>query len=284
MLSSYLIIDEKVAIVDCGPESVVDELIQRLDDCGIKPSDVDYLLLTHIHLDHAGGTSKFLERCSSAKAFVPDKGLKYMLNPEVLNASAKSVLGDRIFNSWGECKAVFREKIRGVQPHETISLGKIDLDYVPAPGHAPHQDILIDRRNSTVYSADALGILAEPRIIIPTTPPPSFNLEQALIDIQSIADESPKICCLAHFGEVFPSEEYFEDVAATYRKWEIIVSDYFSRNKLVGYNLQNCEEIFSILVKQFPEYLNLSEDLEEQVLRIDVGGFLNYYVRNRQAS
>jgi glyoxylase-like metal-dependent hydrolase (beta-lactamase superfamily II) len=284
VLSSYLIIDEKVALVDCGPRSVIDELIQLMKEIGIQVSDVDYLLLTHIHLDHAGGASRFLEKCSSAFAFVPEKGIKHLLKPDVLNSSAKAVLGDRIFDSWGNCEAVPTDRIEGVEAKRRIELGRTELEYVSATGHAPHQDILVDGRNSIVYAADALGIYLGEDCIIPTTPPPSFHLAQAYLDIQMIAAEHPKICCPAHFGEVIPKENYFATVLSTYEKWETIVKDYFFKNSLLTYDLKNCCEIFERLSEEFPEYQNLSEDLKEQVERVDVAGLLNYFIRKNQAS
>ncbi len=82
-----------MAVVDCGPGSVIPELLALVEECGVSKSEIDYLLLTHIHLDHAGGSASFLEEISSVHLIVPERGLKHMLDPAVLNSSARSILG-----------------------------------------------------------------------------------------------------------------------------------------------------------------------------------------------
>ncbi len=101
VLSSYLIIDAKIALIDCGPRSVIEELLSLVHGCGISPEQIDNLLLTHIHLDHAGGAGSFVKKCPSATVYIPERGYKHLLNPEVLNASSRPILGERIFSNWG---------------------------------------------------------------------------------------------------------------------------------------------------------------------------------------
>ncbi len=283
VLSSYLVIDEKVAIVDCGPRSVIDELLSLLRECGFSPSEIDYLLLTHIHLDHAGGTASFLEKCVSAKAFVPERGFKHLLNPETLNSSSRPVLGDRIFTSWGQCDPVPKERAVAVKPHAKINLGGTELEYIPATGHAPHHNVLHDQRRSILFSADALGIYEErSQSLIPTTPPPSFDLEQAIQDIRMIENLKPELACMAHFVELpRPDENYYKTVIKRFRFWADTVELYIKEKKLKDYGLQDCLNLFSTLAESFPEYRALSEDLKEQAARVDVGGLLNYFIRRR---
>lgn len=226
--------------------------MEQIKNSGFSLSDIDYLILTHIHLDHAGGTRRFLEKCTSARAFVPERGLKHMLNPEILNPSARSILGERIFNSWGPCEPVPNERISPVKPHGKIALGNTQLEYVPATGHAPHHNVLRDEKNSTVFSADALGIL-DPisHSIVPTTPPPSFDYEQALEDIQSIRKWLPRLCCLSHFTEIYPNEDYYARVTNRYEKWGEIISSTVSDGRLAKYDEQILSQTFSRLSDLF---------------------------------
>ena len=285
VLSSYLIIDEKIALVDCGPRSVIEELLSLVKECGVVPSEVDALLLTHIHLDHAGGAGTFLERCSKAKVFIPERGYKHLLNPEALNSSARPILGERIFANWGACDPVPRERALSVKAHEKIRLGSIELEYLPAPGHAPHHNVLHDADRSVIFSADALGIYdQETQSIIPTTPPPSFDLNQASLDIRMIEELQPQLVCLAHFAEIYPERDFYDRVASIFSGWAEIVSSYVKQKNLLAYEFKSYLDVFSLLTERWPEYQELSEDLKEQVSRVDVGGLLNYFIRTKRYS
>lgn len=280
VLSSYLIVDKNIAIVDCGPRSVIEELLNLVAECGVSPSQIDSLLLTHIHLDHAGGAGKFLEKCSSARVYVPERGFKHLLNPDVLNASSRSVLGERIFNSWGSCEALPETRTFAVKPHEKIDLGNTELEYIPATGHAPHHNVLLEEKESIVFSADALGIYDKgTSSIIPTTPPPSFDLEQAIKDIDMIKDWNLKMACMAHFSEISPDENYFELLKNRFIVWAEIISNHVREKDLGEYQLDDCFDLFSRLAKKWPEYENLSAEMKEQVSKVDVGGMLNYFIR-----
>lgn len=254
-----------------------------VDECGVSPSQIDSLLLTHIHLDHAGGAAKFLDRCCSAKAYVPERGFKHLLKPDVLNTSSRSVLGDRIFASWGACGPVPEARTSAVKPHQKIDLGETELEYIPATGHAPHHNVLLEEKQSIVFSADALGIYdGQTSSIIPTTPPPSFDLDQALRDIDMIRNWNLHRACMAHFTEISPEEKYFELLKNRFVLWAEMISHYVEEKDIKDYQPSDCFDLFSQLAKKWPEYGNLSTDMKEQVSRVDVGGMLNYFIRKRE--
>jgi glyoxylase-like metal-dependent hydrolase (beta-lactamase superfamily II) len=282
VLSAYLIVDESVAVVDCGPATAIDELLSLIEGAGVSRSEIDYLLLTHIHLDHAGGTAKFIEACQSSKVVVPQKGLKHLLNPVVLNSSSRSILGERIFNNWGSCESVSSERVRSIEPNEKIRMGQFELKYLSAPGHAPHHNVLFDADSSIIFSADALGIYEErSKSLIPTTPPPSFDLNQALDDIEMIRELHPHIACMSHFKEIILDELYFSKVSEVFRLAAKRASDYVEENGLMTYSHTNCEQLFSILKDDFPQYSLLSEDMKDQATRVDAAGLLNYYIKRK---
>lgn len=282
VISSYLILDREYAIVDCGPQSVIEELFSLISKCGISLSEIDELLLTHIHLDHAGGAAKFVSSCKSAGIVVPERGLRHLLDPTTLNSSSRSVLRERIFNSWGECQPVPKEKLTAIKPRGEMDLGTKVLQYLPATGHAPHHNVLHSKKDSLVFSADSLGIFEQfSGSIIPTTPPPSFDFDQAILDIRMVKDLDPDLVCPAHFVEIRPDKIYFSRVEERFVQWGRILSSYVSEHKLENYQLNDCLNGFSILSENFPEYENLSDDLKEQAARVDVGGFLDYFVRQR---
>ncbi len=169
-----------------------------------------------------------------------------------------------------------------IKPNARINLGQVELEYVPAPGHAPHHNVLVDDRHSIIFTADALGIFEEKsESLIPTTPPPSFDLVQALKDIEMLKTLRPNIACMAHFKEIFPDEAYFSKISRIFRAWANRASEYVEENKLSAYELKDCQQLFSTLQEDFPEYIELSDDLKDQFTRVDAAGLLNYYLKAR---
>lgn len=285
VLSSYLIIDDKVSIVDCGPSAVVDELLTLARQCGVRASDIDNLLLTHVHLDHAGGASLFLQKCPSAATYVPERGYKHMLDPRALNASSKSVLGEIIFNYWKECGAVEKERLCAVKPNEQVWLGRTQVQYLPATGHAPHHNVIFDERDSCIFSADALGIFDETTgSLIPTTPPPSLDLPQFLKDLDMIEGLRPKVACMAHYEEVSPSKEYFSSLRGVFEVWSEKARNYVARKKSTSYSWSDYDELFKELETAYPEYSKISASLREQALRVDVAGLVDYFAKQHKMS
>jgi glyoxylase-like metal-dependent hydrolase (beta-lactamase superfamily II) len=283
VLSSYLIIDDKIAVVDSGPSSVSEELLKLIRNCGITPEEIDYLLLTHIHLDHAGGAARFLRNCPGSKVMIPDRGYKHMLDPTILNTSSRQILGERIFNQWGACEPVPLDLAISVPPNQKIELGHVEVEYLPAPGHAPHHNIINVSSGSVIFAADSLGIVEEKSdSIIPTTPPPSFDLAQANNDIAMVESLRPKLACLAHFKEVEFSNALFERIRKTYGTWADRAIELIAEKNLSQYDLEDCAQLFSKLVLEFPEYGNISGDLKEQAIRIDCAGILNYFLKNQK--
>jgi len=280
VLSSYLIVDDKVAVIDCGPSSVKNELIELIKEVGISSDEIDYLLLTHIHIDHAGGTASFLRHFSHARAMIPEKGYKHMLDPAILNASSLAIIGEKIFRHWGACEPVPPHLASSVAPFTKIDLGHSEIQYIPAPGHAPHHHILKLEPLSILFAADSMGIMDnENNALIPTTPPPSFDFEKAIQDITAVEQLAPKLACIAHFQELEPSSSLFGRIKIIYEKWLARTNELVRQKSINGYDLNVCEELFAILVKDFPEYSRISGDLREQAIRIDCAGMLNYSLR-----
>ncbi|MDA4112135.1 MAG: MBL fold metallo-hydrolase [Thaumarchaeota archaeon] len=280
VLSSYLVIDSKIAIIDCGPSSVIDELLNVVRKCGISPDEIDHLLLTHIHLDHAGGAAKFLRMCPKSTVMIPEKGFKHLLDPSILNRSSRQILGDRIFDQWGACEPVTRERAISIAPRQEVALGHTVLEYIPAPGHASHHNVINAKPISITFAADSLGIFEESTAsIIPTTPPPSFDLDLAISDISMVQNLASRLVCLAHFKEFEPETLVFERIKSTYKIWAKHASELVRKKNLPEYDLNDCEQLFSELVQIFPEYTDLSEDLREQAVRVNCGGMLNYFIK-----
>jgi glyoxylase-like metal-dependent hydrolase (beta-lactamase superfamily II) len=284
VLCSYLLVDEEISIVDCGPSAVIEELLNLVSLCGVGTDQISNLFLTHIHLDHAGGASKFLDLCKNSKAFVPRRGYKHLIDPSALNRSAKGILGERIFNYWEEARPIHPEKVHSVDPNEKVSIGKRKIQYVEATGHAPHHNVLFDSERSILFAADGLGISDDlvPEFIAPTSPPPSFNYVQARKDIEMIQkDLSPQLVCLAHFRIIKPDLQFYSGVMDVFDNWRETIHNYFSEKSesLSSQELvpEEINEIYAKLATTYSSYNLVSAALIDQVKRVDISGFAKWY-------
>jgi glyoxylase-like metal-dependent hydrolase (beta-lactamase superfamily II) len=179
-LTLYLIDAPKPTIVDTGAADSVERIHDGLSEVGIAPEAVEHVLVTHVHLDHAGGAGHLADDLPNATFHVHEKGLPYVTNSEQLNRLKRSV--DRAMgteNAYGEPKLLSEERCRSVTGGETVDLGDRELELVDAPGHAPHHFAAYDPATAGLFSIDAAGmhLAGEMR---PTTPPPGFDLEANL--------------------------------------------------------------------------------------------------------
>lgn len=280
VLCSYLIMDKKTCIVDCGPSSVSDELFETLSELGVKPGDIDGLLLTHIHIDHAGGASNFIKRSPNSHAYVPVRGYKHLLEPSLLNSSAREVLGEHLFDSWGPAKPLPETRLSSMSQDAILDVGSENLRYIEARGHAPHHDVLLLEKQNILFAADALGIHDDEleRFHSPTTPPPSFNLDEQRHDFHIIEDLSPKLLCFAHYKFVKPDDSFYSETLSLYSSWERTIGDYLLEKRIKGSKLseKDIEQIFDRLANLYPVYHNISERMEYQVKRVDITGFARW--------
>ncbi|MGI0078370.1 MAG: MBL fold metallo-hydrolase [Nitrososphaerales archaeon] len=281
VLCSYLIVDRKISIVDCGPSAVIEELLELVKQCGVSASEIDNLLLTHIHIDHAGGTGELVEKCPQVRVFVPKRGFQHLVDPSVLNPSARAILGDKLFGYWGAAKPVTESKVHSMETEETVDLGGDSVRFIEARGHAPHQDVLLLQNSKVLFAADALGIHDDKNSELhsPTTPPPSFNMDQQLEDFQTIEKIEPRLLCFPHFRSLTPTKEFYSETRSLYKKWERIIGSYLEEKRVAGNSLaqSDIDRIFSRLQLEYPAYQNIPENLEHQMKRVDIAGLAQWF-------
>jgi glyoxylase-like metal-dependent hydrolase (beta-lactamase superfamily II) len=197
-MACYLIEAEEPTIVDPGPTSTLDRLTEELARHGIGPDDLRHVLLTHIHLDHAGATGHLLERFRRAVVHVHEDGAPHMADPERLVVSTRRTFGDAHDALWGEMKPVPAERIRPWRPGEPGPWR--GLRPVSTPGHIQHHVAYLDERDGTLYAGDSMGNPLAGAPPVPPTPPPSVNLRAWLLTLEDIAQIAPERFGAAHFG------------------------------------------------------------------------------------
>jgi glyoxylase-like metal-dependent hydrolase (beta-lactamase superfamily II) len=191
---------KKVALVESGPASTAESLLEALDEIGFRSEDVKYILLTHVHLDHGGASGALVERFPKAYVVAHQRGIPHLVDPELaLWKSSNEVLGF-VAQIYGKPKSVPKEKTVAVEKKMHLLLGKLTFEIVPTPGHASHHVCVFLYPGDVVFTGDAVGAYVPSLdISLPQTPPP-FRLRTALESIQTLISLKPKLNAYTHFG------------------------------------------------------------------------------------
>jgi len=190
-----------VALVDPGPSTTIGTLEGALAAKGIALDDVTAILLTHIHLDHAGSTGSLVRRLPAATVYVHERGARHLIDPARLIDSARRLYGADMDRLWGEFLAVPAASVRALAGGETVEAGGRRLEVSYTPGHASHHVCYLDRASGVAFVGDVAGIRrGSGRYVMPPTPPPDIDLELWNASLDQIARWDPDTLFLTHFG------------------------------------------------------------------------------------
>lgn len=207
------------ALFDCGPTSSVPRLKERLAARGLALADVRHLLLSHIHLDHAGAAGSLVREHPGLQVHVSEVGAPHLVDPSRLEASARRLYGDTFDTLWGELAPVPEANLHVVGPNV------LGLDCFPAPGHAGHHVCYLDR-DGTLYAGDAAGVRVPPHTaVLPPTPPPEFELEAWLATLDELDRREPGRLALIHFGVVDDSKPHLAALRGRLNEWVELVAN-----------------------------------------------------------
>ncbi len=197
--------DAGLVLVDPGPAVSLGGLTRNLEAAGARPGDVHAILLTHIHLDHAGGTGSFVAEHPSVKVYVHDIGARHMIAPERLLASARRIYGEAMDTLWGAFLPVPEANVVRLRGGETLDLGGRTLQVAYTPGHAIHHVSYLDEASGTAFVGDVAGMrVSGDPVVLPVTPPPDISLEQWRVSLDVVRLWQPERLFLTHFG---PAED-----------------------------------------------------------------------------
>lgn len=197
-IACYLVDGVEPTIIDPGPTTTLDRLVGSLEEHGVGPDDLRHILLTHIHLDHAGATGHLVERFPNATVHVHEDGAFHIENPERLVSSTRRTFGDLHDRLWGEVKPVPGDRIRSWRPGETW--GVDGLRPIHTPGHISHHVAYLDEEDGTLFAGDAMGIALAGGPQHPPTPPPAVNLPDWARTLEAIGRIGPERFGATHFG------------------------------------------------------------------------------------
>ena len=218
VIASYLLeTNDGLALFDCGPSTCLPRLKAALLERGVELGDVRHLLLSHIHLDHAGAAGVLVREHPQLHVHVSEIGAPHLADPNRLETSARRLYGDTFDTLWGELAPVPQENIR------TVAARVIGLDCFPTQGHASHHVSYLDTAG-TLYAGDAAGVRIHPeRTVLPPTPPPGFDLDVWLETIDEIERRRPERLALIHFGVVSEPAAHLDELRRRLVEWVRLV-------------------------------------------------------------
>ena len=194
----YLIDGDDPTIVDPGPATTLERLVDELSVRGVGPHDLRHIVLTHVHLDHVGSTGQLVELFPDATVHVHEDGASHMVDPERLVASTRRTFGELHDRLWGDVKPVPADRIRPWRDGEPGP--RAGLRPIPTPGHIAHHLAYLDEREGTLFAGDAMGIVLSGAPARPPTPPPAVDLREWARTLVEIGEIGPERFGATHFG------------------------------------------------------------------------------------
>ena len=201
-VGAYLVKGPKPALVDCGYATSYESVLAGMAEVGVMPSDIRYVIPTHVHLDHGGAAGRLLMDMPNAEVVAHERSVPHLVDPTRLIESSAMVFGKAMMELYGRPEPIPAGRITAVGKEARLDLGDgLSATLMHAPGHAPHQIAAMLDDTGALLTADAVGIVyPDLKALIPTTPPPSFNPSELVATIGQLRQTTPKELLVPHFG------------------------------------------------------------------------------------
>ena len=221
MTAGFLVDGAQPALVETGSQTSVPALRDELAAAGVGATDLRWIIVTHIHLDHAGGVGDMAEAFPNATVVVHERGARHLLDPSRLIDSASRVYGPLLDSLYGRMIPVPEGRLVAAADGHRVDLGDGHvLTMVDSPGHAKHHHAVLDEQTGTLMVGDAVGVkLPDLGILRPATPPPDFDLEHAVRSLRRFAELKPEQVVLTHYGPVDNPLETLAEAEEMLNRW-----------------------------------------------------------------
>jgi len=283
---AYLIVEgDRASFIETNTTHALPYLLGKLEELKIPKENVDYIIVTHVHLDHAGGASALLDVCPNAVILAHPKTAKHLINPVRLIQSSKTVYGEENFKKlYGEISPAPENKVRIMADREVLEWGKRKFTFYYTKGHANHHFCIHDSLSNSIFTGDSFGISYPSlengkRFIFPTTTPTDFNYEEALLSVDLIVNTGADLAYLTHFDSVNELSAKGEFLKRSLSLCDLAIRETFAENRkeedLTGYFETKVKEMIEItaekqgvlLTKNDWALLNLDVNLNAQGLK-----------------
>jgi glyoxylase-like metal-dependent hydrolase (beta-lactamase superfamily II) len=214
----------RAAFVDTGTAPGVPRLLAALHTLGITREAVDYVFLTHVHLDHAGGAGALMQSLPNAQAIVHPRGAPHLIDPAKLIAGSVAVYGEVQYRRlYGELTPIPANRVIVTNDEQRIALADRVFEFVHTPGHAMHHHSIVDRETASIFTGDTFGLsyrefdTARGALVVPTTTPTQFDPDQLIGSIVRLLSYKPKALYFTHYSRVTEPERLAEQLTAQIR-------------------------------------------------------------------
>jgi len=204
--------NDRIAIIDTGTNYSIPQVSTLLTQLGLNYLHVDYIILTHIHLDHAGGASELMHLCQNAQLVVHPKAARHMSDPSKLIEGTKAVYGEQAFKKlYGEIKPIEQLRIIQTENEHNLNLADRELTFIHTPGHADHHHCIIDHQSNSAFTGDTLGVSYSAlrnnkhSFVMPTTTPVQFDPLALHESIEKVMSYNPSTLYLTHYSALTPN-------------------------------------------------------------------------------
>jgi len=275
LIASYVLKGEKTLIVESGPASSVPNLLSGLEELNVRPEEIDYVAVSHVHIDHSGGAGALLKKLPNAKVIVHPKGISHLVDPSRLWAASKQALGD-VAEMFGKPEPVPENRIISALENGGTNLGNgLTLRVIETPGHASHNVAFYEQSSGGVFPGDSAGVyLPEFDAVFPTTPPP-FRPDFALVSLDKLIRLKPNFLYYSHFGKVPNAVKRLRNYDAQIRTWLNIVQEGVKRGEKNEDIRENIFEIDETIRNTLPELMK--NPIHRKILvENSVDGFIDF--------
>ena len=224
----------KIVIIETGTSRSLPYVAAALEEQNLSFKDVDYIIPTHIHLDHAGGAGALMKLCKNAKLVVHPRGARHMVDPSRLIQGTIAVYGEEQFNKlYGNIVPVAVDRIIDPSDNFILDFNNRELKFIHTPGHANHHFCIWDKLSKTMFTGDMLGVSyrefdrGTEVFIFPTTTPVQFNPDEMIKSIDKVMSYQPEYLCLTHFGAIKPNASVIKQLKSRIFKMVSIAKKYY---------------------------------------------------------
>ncbi|HLF30886.1 MAG TPA: MBL fold metallo-hydrolase [Xanthomonadales bacterium] len=226
MAACYLLeTPRQVALIEVGCNSSASQILGALERRGRHAQEVSHIIVTHVHLDHAGGAGTLMKALPEATLVVHPRGARHLVDPAQLEAGVRSVYGDEVYDAqYGHLVPVPEERVRIMQDGDTLTVGNRELLFRDTPGHARHHFCIWDQQTRGWFTGDTFGIsyrqldTVRGPFIFPATTPVQFDPQALIASVNLLMEQSPRFMYLTHFGRVGDTWRLAEDMIRGIRK------------------------------------------------------------------
>lgn len=287
IIGSYLLAgNNELMLIDPGPKSTLEALLDGLRIAGFDPQDLTHILATHVHLDHAGAVGSLTRQVSKAQVYVHKLGASHLIDPSKLISSAQRIYGERMHKLWGEIEPVSKDQVKILEGNEILNVAGRRLEVHYTPGHASHHIICFDAHSGELFAGDVAGVhLQGIDYVRPPTPPPDLDLEAWSDSLDLLKRLRPDVLYISHYGAVTNIMTHISSLRERLYGWGDFVLQAMNEGKTE-------EEIIALLIKQCnPELERITRSFHD-VVRYDIAtnypmtvqGYMRYWKLKSQKS